>query len=316
MTLAIEHKLPGLNFGAIVRGLTMEDMRDPQSRQQLWNAFIQDGMIVFRDMTVSPELHVELSRIFGELAIHPLAEILSVEGHPSLIQLQYSKEKETIWNVDGELLGGYIPWHFDGVFVEKINRGGILRCVTMPESGGATGFVDGIDAYERLPAALKGRVENLGVVYQLNFEYPYAPRSKIGIAREGELIRNSRAKIATGGFPPVAHPLVFTQFETGRKVLNFSPMFALHIADMDAEESHELLLDIGHHITDERYAYFHNWASSDELVVWDNWRLLHKASGVPEDDQRVVWRTTIAGDYGFGKLVNQADRAAIDAPTF
>lgn len=316
MAIQLEHGLSGLNFGATVAGLTLDDVHNEAVRKQLWNTFIQDGMIVFKDMQVTPELHVELSRVFGDLAIHPLTDIMSVEGFRELIQLKYDKETETIWDVDGERLGGYVPWHFDGVFVEKINRGGILRCTTMPESGGTTGFMDGIDAYDRLPTALKEKIEDLSVAYQLCFEYPYAPRHKISIAREGDLVRNSRTKRDAGGFPVVSHPLVFTQEQTGRKVLNFSPMFALYILGMDKDESHELLLDIGHHITDERYAYFHQWESSDELVVWDNWRLLHKASGVPEEDRRAVCRTTIAGDYGFGKLVNAEEKAAVNAPTF
>ncbi len=38
------------------------------------------------------------------------------------------------------------------------------------------------------------------------------------------------------------------------------------------------------------------------MVLWDNWRMMHCALGVPEKEQRHMQRTTIAGDYGRGRI--------------
>ena len=63
------------------------------------------------------------------------------------------------------------------------------------------------------------------------------------------------------------------------------------------------LKDLANHIVDERHAYFHAWRKND-MVVWDNWRVLHSAKGVPLDCRRLAVRTTILGDYGHGRYLD------------
>ena len=47
--------------------------------------------------------------------------------------------------------------------------------------------------------------------------------------------------------------------------------------------------------------YFHTWNATD-MVIWDNWRVLHSVSGSPPESGRCMHRTTIAGDYGLGRF--------------
>jgi taurine dioxygenase len=49
--------------------------------------------------------------------------------------------------------------------------------------------------------------------------------------------------------------------------------------------------------------YIHTWKPTD-LVIWDNWRVLHEAMGVDPKYKRCVHRTTIKGDYGLGYWEN------------
>ncbi len=46
--------------------------------------------------------------------------------------------------------------------------------------------------------------------------------------------------------------------------------------------------------------YHHRW-TFDDMVLWDNWRMLHSISPAPIDEPRVMQRTTIAGDYALGR---------------
>ena len=46
--------------------------------------------------------------------------------------------------------------------------------------------------------------------------------------------------------------------------------------------------------------YFHKWHETD-MVIWDNHRVLHEATGCNPDEYRLVHRTTIKGDYGHGR---------------
>ncbi|WP_420716180.1 TauD/TfdA dioxygenase family protein [Mycobacterium sp. 94-17] len=65
--------------------------------------------------------------------------------------------------------------------------------------------------------------------------------------------------------------LVYTQEETGRRVLNFSPWFAIGIEGMDQARADSILHRVAAVMVDERYAYFHDWQAGD-MVLWDNWR--------------------------------------------
>jgi taurine dioxygenase len=47
--------------------------------------------------------------------------------------------------------------------------------------------------------------------------------------------------------------------------------------------------------------YHHEWHETD-MVLWDNWRVLHEACGSNPAEERVVHRTTIKGDYGLGSF--------------
>jgi taurine dioxygenase len=70
---------------------------------------------------------------------------------------------------------------------------------------------------------------------------------------------------------------------------------------MAPEQGDALLHRLVEHTIDSRHAYFHEWHDTD-MVLWDNWRMLHCAAGVAPEDVRHLQRTTIAGDYALGRL--------------
>jgi taurine dioxygenase len=77
---------------------------------------------------------------------------------------------------------------------------------------------------------------------------------------------------------------------------------------MDAAESETLLRELAGYLLDEKHAYFHTWQQGD-MIVWDNWRIIHSVTGVPPHIYRRAQRTTIAGDYKLGRYLN-ADAAS------
>jgi taurine dioxygenase len=96
------------------------------------------------------------------------------------------------------------------------------------------------------------------------------------------------------------HPLVYRQAETGKKVLHVSPWFADGIEGMENAEGDALLAEVIAQVIRPELMYFHQWQEGD-MVLWDNWRMLHCATGVPPDETRIMRRTTIVGDYGLGR---------------
>ena len=302
----------GLPFGATVSGLTREKLCDDAVRRALFELWIDKGVLLFRGGETGPDMHVELSRCFGELEAHPFPETTEVDN-PELVKIKYYPGDGTRYDIGGgEQRGGWLPWHSDLIYTDRVNRGGILRPVQLPRSLGMTGFVDQIAAWQRLPQRLQEQIEGKHVVYSVDMDF-----SRQMFAHDGNLrclgMATSGRAIARRmwSYPRVLHPMVFSQAETGRKVLNVSPGFAEGIYEMGGPDGDALLHEVIAHCTDPATAYFHDWQDGD-MVLWDNWRVLHCATGVPPGETRVMQRTTIAGDYALGRKLDGAASADFD----
>ena len=291
-----------LSYGAIVTDLDPTDIPDPEVRKALYDLWIDRGIIVFRDIPGGPETQMALSRVFGDPEPHPMRDPNSKEGTPELADIVYNPNEGDVISVDGMRKGSYLPWHFDMVYFTTINHGGILRALEHPVEGGETGYLDGIAIYDAFPDNLKQRIEGLYAVYQFDPDMNHQRYAKQpGLIHEHISDRTSKSYARMKSrLTPVAHPLVFTQAETGRKVCNFSPWFATGIEGMSQEESDEILEQIAPYYLDRSNAYFHPWTGND-MVLWDNWRMLHCASGIAVDQLRHMQRTTILGDYALGR---------------
>ncbi len=298
MSFSIEPLSSDLPFGKVVRGLRAHHIADPVIQQQLRDTWIASGVLVFRDGDINEQFHIDLSRLFGPLAVHTTREYLD-KRNPELLTLV--SKGETQIEVDGEI-GEFQSWHKDLIHNEKDNRGGILRAIEPSSRGGLTGFIDLIDAYRRLPQALKDRIEGLRAVYQMSLhdDSPFSTRSRVRVLQQSAALQSIRARVERD-FPPSSHPLTFVLPETGQTVLNYSPFHLRDIEGLTQAEGLDLMQALSDHIFDSP-AYHHKW-STDEMVLWDNWRLVHMVSLIPVKERRVMQRTTIAGDYGLGRLV-------------
>jgi taurine dioxygenase len=295
-----------LPFAAEITGLDPNRLSDPAVRQALRDVWIDKGVLVFRGLE-SEEVHLELSRVFGKLVQHPTREARA--AHPELMTVRYRPETGWLIDVDRDMRGTWLPWHSDLIYVDRINRGGILRPLILPSHMGQTGFIDRIGAYRTLPERLKQRIKGLNVIYKYDLD---AAHQKFGRTANAKMARVSpdvaSIQARLDDFPRVIHPMVYEQRETGRKVLNVSPWFAVGIQGMENAAGDALLAEVADHIVHSEEIYLHDWTMGD-MVLWDNWRVLHSATGCPPDEERWMLRTTIEGDYGLGRT--EAD-AAID----
>jgi taurine dioxygenase len=294
-----------LPFGSIVRGLTRADLGDASVRKTLFDLWIDRGVLVFRGES-DTDMHVELSGVFGELERHVLRETW-VDGHPELVNIQYTPENGTRYEVNGEALGAWLPWHSDLIYTPTINRGGILRAIALPRSGGMTGFVDKITAFDRLPARLKEVISDLHIVYAFDLN---AEHQRFGREQDVRFVQATKSLEAIFQreyeYPRVVHPAVYRQAGTERPVLNISPWFALGILELGGPKGEAILREIVDAIPSDDATYFHEWQAGD-MVLWDNWRTLHSCTGVDVNDRRIMQRTTIYGDYALGRRLSRAD---------
>jgi taurine dioxygenase len=299
----------GLPFGAVITELRMDDLKDQDTRKELYDLWIQSGVMVFKGWE-GEEAQLELSRCFGKPVQHPAREARGAE-HPELMNVHYEPDTGWLLNVDGELRGNWLPWHKDLIYVDRINHGGILRPLILPKHLGHTGFIDQIAAYSSLPDELKVKIEELSVIYKYDLDpgnQKFGRTAIVKVERFTPGVNSVQSRL--DDFPRAIHPMVYTQEQTGRKVLNVSPWFAVAIHGMENDAGDSLLEEVAQHIVHNEHVYVHEW-HIDEMVLWDNWRMLHSAPGSPADEERWMLRTTIEGDYGRGRSEANAvlDRA-------
>jgi taurine dioxygenase len=261
---------PLARFGSEVHSLDAERLSS-EDGAALRQALAEGGILIARGLTLSPTDHVALTRVFGEPELHPIEE-LRLPGVPELIEF----ETDLTGTLDtddpsADDVVGAIEWHSDLSYTSMPSRGALLYAVDVPDRGGDTGFVDTARVYAALPAGLRRRIAGLEVVHQF-----------------------SRAMSRSSFLPAVTHPLVHRHPLTGQPVLNVSPMFTRSIVGLSAEAGRALLDELIAFATQERFAYLHRWTKGD-LVVWDNWKTMHTATGHPKRFRRRVLRSTIRG---------------------
>jgi taurine dioxygenase len=296
-------------IGCEVHGLKAEQLDEQAVRKALRELWLKEGLVVFRNLH-GPETHMRLSRCFGDPQPHPVGRLNANKVHRELVEIRFDPKNGDLYEIDNQILGSWLPWHADLIYMVSINHGGILRPIVVPKRGGETGFMDRMRLYESLDESLKARIEGLSVVYRLDID---PSKQKFGVGCAVRMIRVSpnRADIMRrqDQYPAVVHPLVFRHPDTGRKTLNFSPWFSERVVGLPQKESDELLTELGRICSGKSFAYYHKWQEGD-MVLWDNWRMLHSAKGVPVDEERLLERSTIHGDYGFGRLASELESDA------
>ena len=293
-----------LSFGARVGGVTLDDLSDPEVRTRLNDAFEERGLLVFEGVDPTPEMQVAISTVFGPLKDHPSSATPRAGGDMvGVIEIRHEPNEGGVVELDGRRLSQWLPWHFDHCYNDQLNRAGVLRAVEIPPDGGMTGFVDGIALYGAVAPAVRDRIEGEMVIYAMDVILDNLRFGRPDTLVELETSPQANDVMAEFADRPRAiHPAVWTR-RTGEKVLHVSPWMAKGIEGRDDAEADALLTEISDAIVEaaKGLSYFHRWEPTD-MVIWDNWRILHSVSGSAPEHGRCMHRTTIAGDYGLGRF--------------
>jgi taurine dioxygenase len=279
--------------------------------------FEDRGMIVFHQVEESAKMHVAISKVFGPLNDHPTKRTPRTaqdEAH-GVIEMHWKGREDNgayrgLVEINGRKLARFSPWHFDHCYNDELNRAGVLRAPVNAPVDGKTGFADGVEIYRQLPAELRDRIEGLNVIYTLDTRFS---RMRFGrnfndFGEDGNAsLVLQEAKI----FPRAMHPAVWTR-KTGEKVLHVGAWMAVGIEHNEDPAGEALLEDVCQWINNNVHAYWHDWRT-DDMVLWDNWRMLHAVQGCDPKYERNTQRTTIKGDYGLGyfedgKKINEVYR--------
>jgi taurine dioxygenase len=305
MSIKVTPLRDDLSFGSRISGVNYEVLKNEAVRKQIADIFEDRGLIVFENVEPSNEMHLAISDVFGPLKDHPVASVPRVDGKsmPGVIDMKYNPDDATLIELDGKQLAQWLPWHFDHCYNNELNRAGVLRAVDIPEEGGMTGFADCIDLYNSFSPQLRNKIEDLKVIYTLDLSYSHMrygkPKSfRLLHEQTGQKSLAEQAKT----LPRAIHPAVWTR-KSGEKVLHVSPWMAVGIEGQENAQGNRLLEEVCQEELEKVKPYFHKWKPTD-MLIWDNWRMLHSASGHDPKYARRMQRTTIKGDYGLGYFEN------------
>lgn len=268
-------------LGCEITGITLEQAESPALFAKVYEAFLEYQLIVFHDVDLPPATQVAFARNFGEVQVHVLSDHYGIKDHPEIYRLSNLDR-------DGNPSGkhpdkGTLYWHTDGSWRERTGQATMMYSEIVPDIGGETEFADMYSAYALLPAAMKRRIEGRRAIHNLDFS-----RSR----RHGEdlLTAEQKAKV-----PPIAHPIVRTHPETGRKALYINIGHTVHFKDMTEAESAPLLNFLFEHQTKPEFTCRFNWRVGS-LAFWDNRCALHNPVNDYHGFRRVMHRVTLAGD--------------------
>ena len=125
---------------------------------------------------------------------------------------------------------------------------------------------------------------------------PYADDGFYALEKDKD--RSMKIKPSPKAKEFILHHLVRTHPETRKKSLFINQVYSIAIEGMNEKDSNELLTFLFLHIDQDKYIYKHKW-QENMLVMWDNRSVNHCAQGGYQGYQRLLHRTTLAGDRPF-----------------
>ena len=287
-----------VSFGARVTGVTSEALDDQAVRAKLKNLLKDRGVIVCKNVEQTSAMQVKLSEVFGPLKEHPVYSVARADRDklPGVIVIA-SGPGSCIVEIDGKPLVTWQPWHFDHAYNNEMMYAAVLRSVKIAKDGGRTAFADGIQIYNDMDPLIRAKAEGLNVLYNLDLRYD---RQRFGLPKNFRLVKhhdNTLSEENENGRCAV-HPAVWTR-PTGEKVFRLCPYGCRGLEGNRSDEAFALLGEIWAEAERVMKVYYHEWEQGD-MVIWDNTRVLHEATGSNPDEAREIHRTTIKGDLCHG----------------
>ena len=264
--------------GAEISGPRLDDLNN-ETFSQIYEAFLNYGVVFLRDQDISLDDLVAFGQRFGPLEVHPI-----VDG------METAPEITKVLKPAGESASFGTGWHSDNTFFEKPSKGSVLLGKKIPPFGGDTVFANQYLAYERLSDGLKAQLENMRAVHSAGHAYTvdctqdkYDKKTAITYTWTDEIMDE------------VVHPVVITHPETGRKALYVNDMFTLRFEGMSEAESAPLLAYLYAHATKPEFCCRFRW-SENAIAFWDNRAVQHYAVDDYQAYERLMYRVTIEGD--------------------
>lgn len=260
------------NLGAIITGVDLSKEINEYQFKDIHKAFLDNQVLFFQNQNeITPEIHLKLGKLFGELHVHPAAP--SMPGYPEIFEIHAHKNSKV---ANGEF------WHSDVSCDIEPPLGTMLQLHILPETGGDTMFSDMYSAYNELSDKYKSLLNGLVAIHES--EHLYSGRYEDrGVNRD-----NIKTPVAN-------HPLIRTHPITGKKAIYVNRTFTTGIEGMNKNESSSILEFLFEHCEHVNFQIRYRWNKND-MAFWDNRCTMHRAIWDYWPNERKGRRVTIKGD--------------------
>lgn len=275
-------------IGAELSNISLADAaQDPELIAQIRTLWLKHKVLFFRDQNITAMEQQHFAAQFGELEAHPLAPSHPEADKLLMLYRNLGSKPNYVEKASRENL-----WHADVTYKKAPPRGAVLRCEMGPETGGDTMWSNMVMAYEKLPQAIKQRIDGLyakhGAEQTFGAQLPLEERHAMAAKN-----------------PAAEHPVVLTHPETGEKVLFVNSAFTTHFSNFFnfedirygqdfMPEAHHLMNYLMSQAAVPEYQVRLKWRTNT-VAMWDNLQVQHYAVADYGNAPRKMLRATLAG---------------------
>ena len=265
------------NIGAEIRGIDLSKSLSINEINLIYECFINNKVIFFRDQIIDSKSHLNFAKYFGEIeSPHPIYP--HVKNFKEIVLLKNDVNNPPDTDV----------WHTDVTFKENPAFASILYSKIIPPYGGDTLWASLESIYDSLPSDIQNYTSSLNAVHDMgDFRNTFTKGEKIGRANK---LNKGYTK-----FGSAIHPLVKSHPITNNKYLYINPGFTNHIIGLNATDSRNLLNYLFTFMNKPEFQVRFKW-TSNTLAMWDNRCTMHYAIGDYMPNTRLMHRITLKDD--------------------
>ncbi len=266
-------------FGAIVHDVEIAHL-DDEAWAELHGMWLEHALLIFPAQFISRDDQNAFARRFGDLEFE--AAPISNLGRDGSVHA--APDDDVV-----KSLRGNEGWHHDSTYMPIQAKGAVFSAEIVPSAGGATGWADMRAAYDALDDDLRERIGGMSAYHSL-----YYSQGRAGYLPSARNEQGGYNQYGYHELEPSLRPLVKVHPDTGRPNLLIG-RHAYGIVGMDPDESERFLDDLNEWACQGGRVVHHQWEVGD-AVVWDNRRLMHRATPFDMTEPRRMWHTRIAGE--------------------
>ncbi len=275
-------------LGARIEGF---DVRNAPAGAQLFAlkaALREHRILVFHGQQPDDAAYLDFASHFGTVFAPPRnAPVLGSDPYGA------APDIVLVSNVDDGLLGNAeLSAHADHHWTPQPSSGSLLHALEVPPAGGDTTWINLVKAYEALDDAIRAEIDGLKLItYNPFLRRRHPLPGGVGLP----LYRTPDIEPLT---PWVAHPLVRTHPDNGKRLLYLDAATEVEVVGYEASRGAALVERLRAHLLQPRFAYTHRWQVGD-IVYWDNQATLHSRTAFDPASRRRLKRISLAGSRPF-----------------